>query len=98
MTTLFDWFPGNSALTFARPWLLLLLLAIPLLAWLRGKRGPAAALPYSSTASLRAIGKQSPARAGKIQRALLLLSLAFFAIALARPQLGNSLTQIDASR
>ena len=37
MTNLFDWFPGNSALTFARPWLLLLLLAIPLLAWLRGK-------------------------------------------------------------
>src|SRR5260221_11586796 len=97
MTNLFDWFPGNSALTFARPWLLLLLLAIPLLAWLRGKSGPGAALTYSSTASLRAIGRQSAARAGKILRALLLLTLTFFVVALARPQLGKSLTQIEAS-
>src|SRR5260221_10066308 len=97
MTNLFDWFPGNSALTFARPWLLLLLLAIPLLAWLRGKSGPGAALTYSSTASLRAIGRQSAARAGKILRALLLLTLTFFVVALARPQLGKSLTQVEAS-
>src|SRR5438045_1633129 len=70
---------------------------IPLLAWLRGKRGPAAALTYSSTASLRAIGKHSAARVGKILRALLLLAMAFFVVALARPQLGKSLTQIEAS-
>ncbi len=94
---LFDWWPANSALTFARPWLLLLLLAIPLLAYLRGKRGPAAALTYSSTSSLRAIGKQSAARAGKILRTLLLASLAIFVVGLARPQLGKSLTQIEAS-
>ena len=94
---LFDWLPDNSALTFARPWLLLLLVAIPLLAWLRGKSGPAAALTYSSTATLRAIGKQSAARVGKILRALLLLAMAFFVVALARPQLGKSLTQIEAS-
>src|SRR5258705_1470461 len=97
MTNLFDWFRGNSALPFVRPGLLLLLLAIPLLAWLRGRSGPAAALTYSSTASLRAIGRQSAARAGKILRALLLLTLAFFVVALARPQLGKSLTQIEAS-
>src|SRR5439155_19621903 len=97
MTNLFDWFPGNSALIFARPWLLLLLLAIPLLAWLRGKSGPAAALTYSSTASLRAIWRQSAARVGKILRALLFLTLTFFVVALARPQLGKSLTQIEAS-
>src|SRR5947208_16877449 len=97
MTNFSDWFPGNSALTFARPWLLLLLLAIPLIAWLRGKRGTAAALTYSSTASLQAIGKKSAARVGKILRALLFLALAFFVVALARPQLGKSLTQIEAS-
>src|SRR6266545_2687590 len=79
---MFDWFAGNSALTFAHPWLLLLLLAVPLLAYLRGKRGPAAALTFSSTASLRAIGKQSAARAGKILRSLLLASIAVFVIAL----------------
>jgi Ca-activated chloride channel family protein len=92
-----DWWSANSALTFAHPWLLLLLLAIPLLAWLRGKRGPAAALTYSSTTSLRAIGKQSAARAGKSLRTLLLASIAVFVVALARPQLGKSLTQIEAS-
>ena len=94
---LFDWWTANSALTFARPWLLLLLLVVPLLAWLRGKRGPAAALTFSSTASLRAIGKRSAARAGKILRTLLLVSIAIFVVALARPQLGKSLTQIEAS-
>ena len=97
MTNLLDWWSANSALTFARPWLLLLLLAIPLLAWLRGKRGPAAALTYSSTASLQAIGKRSAARAGRILRTLLLASLAILVVGLARPQLGKSLTQIEAS-
>jgi Ca-activated chloride channel family protein len=97
MTNFFDWWPANSALTFGRPWLLLLLLAVPLLAWLRGKRGPAAALTYSSTANFREIGKRSAARAGKILRTLLLLSLAFFVVGLARPQLGKSLTQVEAS-
>jgi Ca-activated chloride channel family protein len=92
-----DWWPVNSALTFARPWLLLLLLAIPLLAYLRGKRGATAALIFSSTTALRTIGKQSASRAGKILRTLLLATLAFFAIALARPQFGKSLTQIEAS-
>ena len=94
---LLDWWPQNTALTFARPWLLLLLLAIPLLAYLRGKRGPSAALTFSSTATLRAIGKQSVSRAGKILRALIFLSLALFIVALARPQLGKSLTQVEAS-
>ena len=94
---LLDWWPQNTALTFARPWLLLLLLAIPLLAFLRGKRGPAAALTFSSTSTLRAIGKQSAARAGKFLRALLFAALAIFVVALARPQLGKSLTQVEAS-
>ena len=87
---LLDWWQTNSALTFARPWLLLLLLAIPLVAYLRGKRGPAAALTFSSTMTLRAMGKQSQARVGKILRTLLLATLAIFVIALARPQLGKA--------
>ena len=94
---LFDWWPQNTALTFARPWLLLLLLAVPLLAYLRGKRGPAAALTFSSTSTLRAIGKHSAARVGKFLRALIFATLAIFVVALARPQLGKSLTQIEAS-
>lgn len=92
-----DWLSKNSALTVAQPWFLLLLLAIPLLAWFRGKSGPAAALTFSSTAALRSLGKSSAARAGKFLRALMLVSLAFFAIAMSRPQLGKSLTQVEAS-
>jgi Ca-activated chloride channel homolog len=92
-----NWWPAQSALTFVHPWLLLLLLAIPLLAYLRGKRGPAAALTFSSTETLRAIGKHSAARAGKILRTLLLATLAIFVVAIARPQLGKSLTQVEAS-
>ncbi|MEY2482864.1 MAG: Ca-activated chloride channel [Verrucomicrobiota bacterium] len=92
-----DWLPANSALTFAQPWLLLLLLAIPLLAYWRGKAGPAAALTFSSTTALRSIGKSSAARAGKFLRSLFLVSLALLIIAMARPQLGKSLTQVEAS-
>jgi Ca-activated chloride channel family protein len=92
-----DWLTANSGLTFAQPWFLLLLLGIPLLAWFRGKSGPAAALTFSSTGTLRALGKSSAARAGKFLRALLLVSVAFFALAMSRPQLGKSLTQVEAS-
>ncbi len=92
-----NWLPQDSALTFAEPWLLLLLLFLPLLAYLRGQRGPAAALIFSSTAILRGLGKSSAARAGKFLRALLFLSLAIFIIALARPRLGKSLSQVEAS-
>ena len=97
MTKLFDSWPVNAAVSFAQPWLLLLLLAIPLLAYLRGKRGPSAALTFSSTTTLQAIGKESAARAGKFLRALVFAALAFFVLALARPQLGKSLTEIEAS-
>ena len=92
-----DWWSANTALTFAHPWLLWLLLAIPLLAYLRGKRGATAALVFSSTSALAAIGKRSASRAGKILRTLLLAALAVFVVSLARPQLGKSLTQVEAS-
>ena len=92
-----DFLSANAALTFAQPWFLLLLVAIPLLAYLRGKSGPAAALTFSSTSALQALGKTSAARTGKFLRALMLLSLALFAVAMARPQLGKSLTEVEAS-
>src|SRR3712207_9071325 len=77
-------------ISFAQPWLLLLLLALPLLAYLRGRRGPAAALVFSSTNVLRGLGKASTTRAGKFLRALVFVSLACFIIALARPQIGRA--------
>ncbi len=91
-----DWLRG-SGLAFVRPWLLLLLLLIPLLAWLRGKFGPRAAIVFSATSPFRAIGRSSVSRAGRILRALVWLALAAFMLAMARPQLGKSLTQVEAS-
>lgn len=91
-----DWLHGQS-LTFARPWLLCLLALIPLLAFLRGKFGPRAAIIFSATSPFRAIGKSSVSRAGKILRALVWVSLALLILAISRPRLGKSLTQVEAS-
>ena len=85
------------ALSFAHPWLLLLLLLVPLLAWLRGKRGSAAALVFSSTTTLRHLGRSSTSRAGRFLHTLLYLALTILILALARPQLGKSLTEVEAS-
>jgi Ca-activated chloride channel family protein len=94
-----DFWPSNSpwALSFAHPWLLLLLLLVPLFAWLRGQRGSAAALVFSSTTTLRNLGKRSTSRAGRILHTLLYLALTILILALARPQLGKSLTEVEAS-
>ena len=46
---------------------------------------------------LRGIGKASASRVGKFLQSLLLLALAIFVIALARPQLGKTLSQVQAS-
>jgi Ca-activated chloride channel family protein len=94
---LLDWWPANTALTFAHPWFLLLLLGVPILAYLRGRPGAAAALLFSSTSTLSALGKKSASRAGQILRSLLLAGLALLIIALARPQLGRTLNQVEAS-
>lgn len=92
------WPEGSGwGFSFAHPWFLLLLLLVPLIAWLRGQRGAAAALVFSSTATLQALGKRSASNAGAIMRGLLYLALAIFIIALARPRLGKSLTEVEAS-
>jgi Ca-activated chloride channel family protein len=92
-----DWLSHDAGFSFARPWMLLLLLALPVIAYLRGNRGPAAALIFSSTAVLRGIGKASASRVGKFLQSLLLLALTVFVVALARPQLGKTLSQVQAS-
>jgi len=74
-----------------------LLVIVPLLSWLRGNRGPTAALIYSSTSVLHGLGRSSASRAGKLLHGLLHIALAILIIALARPQLGKSLTQVEAS-
>ena len=82
---------------FAHPWLLLLLLLLPPLALLAGARGHAPAITFSSLAPLRASGKVRRAKRGNILLSLLLLGLALLIVALARPQLGRTLSRVQAS-
>ena len=71
---------------FVNPWALLLLLLIPLIAVMKGKRGPQPAVIFSSLHILRRMGPLSRSRAGAIRYALIYLSIALLAFALARPQ------------
>jgi Ca-activated chloride channel family protein len=89
----FDFFGA----TFAHPWLLSLLLLIPLLAWLKGRFGGTPGVIFSSTQTLRAIGVRRRSKAGDLLTALALAAFAAFVVALARPQLGNTITRTQAS-
>jgi Ca-activated chloride channel family protein len=74
-------------LSFAQPWWLLLLAFIPLLAWLRGKRGGSPpAVPYSAVSLLKKIGVDAKTRRGSWSTALHWLAVALLVIALARPR------------
>ena len=74
-------------MTCAHPYLLLLLLLLPLAAWLKGRRGQPAAFVYSSTQLLRGVQEISKSNAGGFLAALRWLALALFIIALAQPRL-----------
>ncbi len=84
-------------MTFAHPYLLLLLLLLPLAAWLKGKRGKPAAFVYSSTQLVAGLGGATRSRTGQILAALRWLTLALFIIALAQPRFSKSETTIRAS-
>jgi Ca-activated chloride channel family protein len=73
--------------TFAHPYLLLLLLLLPLAAWLKGRRGQPPAFVYSSVELLRAVTNVTPARYGGWLAALRWLVLGLLIIALAQPRL-----------
>jgi Ca-activated chloride channel family protein len=84
-------------MTFAYPYLLLLLLALPVLAWLRGKRGRQAAFLYSSVQLVKGIMGLSRSNVGAILLRMRWLALALFLIALARPRIGEGEAVIRAS-
>ena len=60
-------------MAFAHPWFLLLLLLLPALAWLKGKRGQPPAFLYSSVQLVRAVLNVSRSRSGAFLTALLLV-------------------------
>jgi Ca-activated chloride channel homolog len=74
-------------MTFAHPYLLLLLLLLPLAAWLKGRRGKPPAFVYSSTQLLRGVQDITKSKAGGLLAALRWLTLALFVVALAQPRL-----------
>ena len=86
-----------SRFSFAHPALLWLLLVPLLLLWRRGRAGGAPAVVYSSTDILRQIGRPRPARFGAVSGVLAALALAAGVVALARPQLSDSYTHVEAS-
>jgi Ca-activated chloride channel family protein len=83
--------------TFQHPWWLLALLALPLAAWLRGKRGARPAFVYSSVALLKNVSKSSRSRAGTLLHSLRWLALALLIVALARPQKTRTESSVRAS-
>jgi Ca-activated chloride channel family protein len=84
-------------MTFGHPYLLLLLLLLPALAWLKGKRGEPPAFVYSSVQLVRGILNLSRTRAGAFLSSLRWLALALLIFALAQPRLTKSETKVTAS-
>jgi len=84
-------------MTFGRPYLLLLLLLLPSLAWLKGRRGQQPAFLYSSVNLLAGLTRATRSRAGGFLAALRWLTLALFIIALAQPRWTKSETKVTAS-
>jgi Ca-activated chloride channel family protein len=83
--------------TFANPWFLLGLLIVPLMAYLRGRRGGVPTVVFSSTGVLRSLGGVAESRSGNFSHGLFYLALAALIVALARPQAGKERTVIEAS-
>ena len=82
---------------FLHPELLWLLCLLPLLALLRGRRGPAPALLFSTTAIAALLAQGRQARPGHLLTALRLLAIGLLIAAMAQPQLGKTTTEIKAS-
>ena len=81
---------------FLHPELLLLLLLLPVVAFWLGRQGRVAAVEYSSANVAREVAREARSRAGRWMLLLPLLGAAFLIIGLARPQLTQGTTEIQA--
>ena len=84
-------------MVFAHPYLLLLLLLLPALAWLKGCRGSPPAFLYSAVKLVEGLTTVRRSRAGFILAAMRWLVLALLIVALAQPRLTKSTTTVKAS-
>jgi Ca-activated chloride channel family protein len=84
-------------MSFAHPILLLLLLLLPLAAWLKGRRGQTPAFLYSSVKLVEGLTRGKRSRAGGFLAALRWIVLTIFIVALAQPRLMKSTTEVKAS-
>lgn len=86
-----------AGVTFQHPWVLSLLLLLPLIAWLKGRFGGTPGVVFSSTAALEKIGTHRRSRIGGLLTSLALVALACFIVGASRPQLGSTITRTEAS-
>ena len=87
----------TTRMTFAHPYFLLLLLLLPLLAWLKGKRGSRRLSSIRRCNWCAAFSMSRAPAPGHFLAALRWLALALFIIALAQPRLTQSETKVTAS-
>ncbi|HTV42536.1 MAG TPA: VWA domain-containing protein [Candidatus Sulfotelmatobacter sp.] len=81
----------------AHPIFLVLLALLPVLAWLKGKRGAPPAFLYSSLNLVEGLTGLRRSNAGRFLGALRWLALAVFIFALAQPRLTSSTSSVKAS-
>ena len=74
-----------------------LLLALPVIAILRARRGPRAAVRYASTDLVREVGRTTRSRFGRLLPYLRFPALALMIVALARPQSSLARSSVKAS-
>ncbi len=86
-----------DSLRFVHPELLWLLLLLPVVAVLRGRRGPAPAVIFSSVSVARSIAVNRKAMPGRLLGILRLTAIGLIIISMARPQWGNTTTEVEAS-
>jgi Ca-activated chloride channel family protein len=84
-------------MSFAHPYLFLLLLALPVLAWLKGRHGSTPAFLYSSVSLVQGLSGARRSNAGRFLAAMRWVALAILLTALAQPRLVSSETTIKAS-
>lgn len=84
-------------MSFAHPWFLVLLVGVPIVAWLKGRRSEQAAFLYSSVQLVKNIVGFKRSAAGAILPKLRWLALILLIIGFARPRKFEGETKIKAS-